>query len=81
MGQVVKNEVAVDFVGAKEEVVPQAEFSEAREFFAAEDLRDGVVRIAEKEKPGPRRDRALHRLPVDLPAARSGRAPLGFAQG
>ena len=81
MGQLVKNEVAVDLVGAEEEVVPQTEFGKARELFAAEDLCYGIVRIAEEEKPGPGRDGALQRVPINLPAARGGRVPFGWAQG
>ena len=66
----IKDEVAVDLVGAENEVVAFAKLGEVREFVATPDAGEGIVRIAKVEKFGAWRDGAFKCGPVDFPAAR-----------
>jgi hypothetical protein len=48
--QVVEDEVAVDLVGAEQEIVAHAEFAELHQLVAPPDAGDRVVRVAEVEQ-------------------------------
>ena len=65
----VEDEVAVNFIGAEDEVVLGAKFPEADEFFAAPDAGEGVVGVAEIKKFGAGGDGASEGVPVDFPVA------------
>jgi|GEM_PF-6049484 len=64
----VEDQIAVDFVGAENEVMPHAEFTQLHEFLAPEDARHGIMRIAEKKELGAGRDGTFQGGPVDFPA-------------
>ena len=60
------NQVAVDFIGADDHLVPQANLRHRLQFILAEDAPAGVVRIAEHEDARLRGDRRLEGIQVYL---------------
>jgi hypothetical protein len=64
----IQDEIAVDLVGAKDEVVTGAEFTEEQEFVATPDAGERVVRVAEEEELGFRGDGELEGVPINVPA-------------
>ncbi len=67
--QVVEHEVAVDLVRAEHEPVPATELDHGGDLVAPPHAPEGVVRVAEEQHAGARRERRLHLVERQLPAA------------
>ena len=66
MGIAGVNQVAVDFVGADDQIVAQAEISDAFQFLLRVDTPDRVMRVTEQKELRLRRDSGFERVEVDL---------------
>ena len=63
-----EDQFAVNLVGADDEIVAQAEFSERLQFLAGECPADGIVGVAKHEQSRFRRDRRFECFEIESPA-------------
>jgi hypothetical protein len=67
--QIVEHQVAVNFIGDKDESVTAAEIGKPLQCGSWKNSADGIVGIAKNEKFGVLRDGSLQSIEIDLPDA------------